>query len=84
MWSPPCGGVNMVAVSTDPQSVFHISSTSPVAPSNQPQQAYGGNEQRPWDQHETTKVEFSQEEKQKNWYDLDPERRQQLEVCHFL
>jgi len=54
---------------------------------SQPQQGHGGqqqdqgsHEQRPWDQHETTKVEFSQEEKQKNWYDLDPERRQQLEV----
>jgi len=49
-------------------------------PSSNQQQDYGSQEQRPWDQHNATKVEFSQEEKQKNWYDLDPERRQQLEV----
>lgn len=54
-----------------------------VASSNQ-QQDYGSQEQRPWDQHNATKVEFSQEEKQKNWYDLDPERRQQLEVSIIL
>ncbi|KAG8683438.1 hypothetical protein FRC09_016081, partial [Ceratobasidium sp. 395] len=50
------------------------------APTNQAQQTYNAPEQRPWDQHDQTKVEFGQEEKEKNWYDLDPERRQQLEI----
>ncbi|MCV2423748.1 DUF3421 domain-containing protein, partial [Paucibacter sp. DJ4R-1] len=52
-----------------------------VAPS-QPQQSYQQTppEQRPWDQHDQTKVEFSEEEKQKNWWDLDPERQKQLAV----
>ncbi|CAE7086401.1 unnamed protein product [Rhizoctonia solani] len=52
-----------------------------VAPS-QPQQSYNQPppEQRPWDQHDQTKVEFSEEEKQKNWWDLDPERQKQLAV----
>ncbi|KAG8731491.1 hypothetical protein FRC11_003998 [Ceratobasidium sp. 423] len=51
-----------------------------VAPS-QPQQTYNQPpEQRPWDQHDHTKVEFSEEEKKKNWYDIDPERRKQLEI----
>ncbi|KAJ1305803.1 hypothetical protein OPQ81_010533 [Rhizoctonia solani] len=50
-------------------------------PPSQPQQTYNQPpEQRPWDQHDQTKVEFGEEEKQKNWYDLDPERRKQLEI----
>ncbi|CAE6412600.1 unnamed protein product [Rhizoctonia solani] len=49
--------------------------------SSQPQQTYNQPpEQRPWDQHDHTKVELSEEEKQKNWYDLDPERRKQVEI----
>jgi hypothetical protein len=56
----------------------------PSTASSQPQQNYGADtEQRPWDQHDHTKVEFSEDEKQKNWYDLDPERRKQLEVGIF-
>ncbi|KAB5592849.1 hypothetical protein CTheo_3709 [Ceratobasidium theobromae] len=35
---------------------------------------------RPWDQHDHTKVELTEEEKGKNWMDLSPERRKQLEV----
>jgi len=51
------------------------------APSQpQPQQNYGSQEQRPWDKHDQTTVEFGQDEKEKNWYDLDPERRKQLEI----
>ncbi|KAG8683114.1 hypothetical protein FRC08_014523, partial [Ceratobasidium sp. 394] len=49
-------------------------------PVNKPQEDYSSQEQRPWDQHDHTKVEFGQDEKQKNWYDIDPERRKQLEI----
>ncbi|KAG9086773.1 hypothetical protein FRC06_002880 [Ceratobasidium sp. 370] len=51
-----------------------------AAPVNQPQQSAASSEQRPWDQHNQTKVEFGEDEKQKNWYDIDPERRKQLEI----
>jgi len=51
-----------------------------VPPTNQPQQDHSSNEQRPWDQHDHTKVEIDHEEKKKNWFDIDPERRKQLEV----
>ncbi|KAJ1305777.1 hypothetical protein OPQ81_010507 [Rhizoctonia solani] len=37
-------------------------------------------EQRPWDQHDHTKVELSEEEEPKSWYDLEPERRKQIEM----
>lgn len=50
------------------------------APSKPQHQDYASHDQRPWDKHDTTQVEFGHEEKQKNWYDIDPERRQQLEV----
>lgn len=51
-----------------------------AVPASQPQpgQPQSGGER--WDCHDSTKVEFSEEEKQKNWYDLDPERRKQLEI----
>ncbi|KAF8684083.1 hypothetical protein RHS04_01671 [Rhizoctonia solani] len=57
-----------------------------AAPTQPPQQSYNQPppEQRPWDQHDQTKVEFGEEEKQKNWYDLDPERRKQLEASGLL
>ncbi|KAG9104961.1 hypothetical protein FRC07_009678, partial [Ceratobasidium sp. 392] len=45
-----------------------------AAPTNQPQQNYDNPGQRPWDQHDQTKVEFGHDEKQKNWYDIDEER----------
>ena len=53
-----------------------------AVPASQPQAQppYGGGDQQRWDCHDSTKVEFSEEEKQKNWYDLDPERRKQLEI----
>ncbi|ELU45096.1 pectate lyase domain-containing protein [Rhizoctonia solani AG-1 IA] len=56
-----------------------------AAPTQPPQQSYNQPppEQRPWDQHDQTKVEFGEEEKQKNWYDLDPERRKQLEASRI-
>ncbi|QRV96618.1 hypothetical protein RhiJN_24636 [Ceratobasidium sp. AG-Ba] len=53
-------------------------SQAPTQPQQQ-QQDYGS-EQRPWDKHDQTTVEFGEEEKQKNWYDIDPERRKQLEI----
>jgi hypothetical protein len=51
----------------------------------QPQQpSYGGygdnNDHKKWDEHQTQKVDIPKEEKKKNWYDLDDDRKRQLEI----
>ncbi|KAG8744445.1 hypothetical protein FRC10_010115 [Ceratobasidium sp. 414] len=51
-----------------------------VPSTNQPQQDHSSGEQRPWDQHDHTKVEIDHEEKKQNWFDITPERRKQLEI----
>ncbi|KAF8750832.1 Carbohydrate binding domain [Rhizoctonia solani] len=78
---------HLLAISTN-KMVHHdlIIDALNQAPTQPPQQSYNQPppEQRPWDQHDQTKVEFGEEEKQKNWYDLDPERRKQLEASGLL
>ena len=45
---------------------------------------YGGygdnNDNKRWDDHQPQKVDIPPEEKKKNWWDLDDDRKRQLEV----
>ncbi|KAI0727103.1 carbohydrate-binding module family 12 protein [Fomitopsis betulina] len=41
---------------------------------------YGGDEKKPWDQHQEQSVDIPHEERKKNWYDIDDHRKKQLEI----
>jgi len=49
-----------------------------------PQDNYGGGDQsygeKNWDEHKEQQVEIHHDERKRNWHDLDPRRKKQLEV----
>ncbi|KAI0916956.1 hypothetical protein AcV5_007557 [Taiwanofungus camphoratus] len=50
------------------------------APPPCPPPSQGGGDEKQWDQHQEQQVQIHHEERKKSWFDLEPERKKQLEI----